>query len=431
MPFEVPRGAELAARLSSVLEVIYLIFNEGYSATAGDDWMRPGAVRGRAAARPHPGRARAGRARGARPGRADGDPGVARCGRGSARRASRSCCSTRTARAGTSCSSAAAWPRSSAPRRSAARRAPTRCRRRSPPVTRGRARRTRPTGRASPRSTTRSPSSRPSPVVELNRAVAVAMAFGPAAGLELVDALRVEPSLKGYHLLPSVRGDLLPSSAASTRRARSSSARRRSRATPASATCCSSARPPARARRLIPEFVEVPMDRPSARYESEVREAAAPGVLARWSTWGPYFRSILRIVAAYPFILSGTMKLFAFPAGIPPNGGTVSLLSQIGIGALLEVFGGALMLVGLFTRPVAIARAAGGLRVGRPGTFPGETRWRHSSPRFAMLFTATAVLSCMRAAHLGRSDRCRVGHTRRRLATLDATARASCGAAAS
>jgi predicted RNA polymerase sigma factor len=49
----------------------------------------------------------------------------------------------------------------------------------------------------------------PSPVVELNRAVAVAMAFGPAAGLELVDALRNEPSLKAYHLLPSVRGDLL------------------------------------------------------------------------------------------------------------------------------------------------------------------------------------------------------------------------------
>jgi predicted RNA polymerase sigma factor len=49
----------------------------------------------------------------------------------------------------------------------------------------------------------------PSPVVELNRAVAVAMAFGPAAGLELVDALRGEPALKAYHLLPGVRGDLL------------------------------------------------------------------------------------------------------------------------------------------------------------------------------------------------------------------------------
>ena len=49
----------------------------------------------------------------------------------------------------------------------------------------------------------------PSPVVELNRAVAVAMAYGPAAGLELIDALATEPALKGYHLLPSVRGDLL------------------------------------------------------------------------------------------------------------------------------------------------------------------------------------------------------------------------------
>ena len=67
----------------------------------------------------------------------------------------------------------------------------------------------RPTGRASQRSTTSLPQLAPSPVVELNRAVAVAMAFGPAAGLELVDALASEPSLKHYHLLPSVRGDLL------------------------------------------------------------------------------------------------------------------------------------------------------------------------------------------------------------------------------
>ena len=102
VPFEVPRGAELAARLSSVLEVIYLVFNEGYSATAGDDWMRPDAVRGGAAARPHPGRARARGARGPRAGGADGNPGVALRARGSGRRESRCCCSTRTARAGTS-----------------------------------------------------------------------------------------------------------------------------------------------------------------------------------------------------------------------------------------------------------------------------------------------------------------------------------------
>ena len=55
----------------------------------------------------------------------------------------------------------------------------------------------------------RSPSSRRSPVVELNRAVVLAMAYGPAAGLEIVDALATEPSLKNYHLLPGVRGDLL------------------------------------------------------------------------------------------------------------------------------------------------------------------------------------------------------------------------------
>ena len=103
VPFEVPRGDELAARLASVLEVIYLIFNEGYSATAGDDWMRPAlcedALRlGRILAELAPRRARGARAR-----RADGDPGVARCARASGPTASRSCCSTRTARAGTGC----------------------------------------------------------------------------------------------------------------------------------------------------------------------------------------------------------------------------------------------------------------------------------------------------------------------------------------
>ena len=96
-------GRSAPARLASVLEVIYLIFNEGYSATAGDDWMRPGALRGRAAARPHPGPADAGRARGARAARADGDPGVPAPGPHRAGRASRSCCSTRTGAAGTGC----------------------------------------------------------------------------------------------------------------------------------------------------------------------------------------------------------------------------------------------------------------------------------------------------------------------------------------
>ena len=92
-----------AARLASVLEVIYLIFNEGYAATAGDDWMRPAlcedALRlGRILAE-----LAAGRARGPRPRRADGDPGLARSGARTGPTASRSCCSTRTARAGISC----------------------------------------------------------------------------------------------------------------------------------------------------------------------------------------------------------------------------------------------------------------------------------------------------------------------------------------
>ena len=80
---------------------------------------------------------------------------------------------------------------------------------------------------------------------------------------------------------------------------------------------------------------------------------AARNIVVKWSTWGPYLQSVLRIVAALPFILSGTMKLFAFPAGIPPNGGTVPLMSQLGLGGVLEVFGGGLLLLGLFNRPVA------------------------------------------------------------------------------
>ena len=119
VPFEVPRGDELAERLASVLEVIYLIFNEGYAATAGDDWMRPQlceeALRlGRILA-----------------GLAPNEPEVhglvalmeIQASRSRARTgptASRSCCSSRTAGGGTSCSSAAGWRRWRAPRRSAA-----------------------------------------------------------------------------------------------------------------------------------------------------------------------------------------------------------------------------------------------------------------------------------------------------------------------
>ncbi len=208
VPFEVPRGAELAARLSSVLEVIYLIFNEGYSATAGDGWMRPAlcedALRlGRILAELAPQepevhglvalmeiqasrvRARAGPS--GEPillfdqNRALWDQLLIRRGLGALDRAEK-LGRTRgpyTLQAAIAACHARAhapeetdWARIVALYEELAQRVP-------------------------------------SPIVELNRAVAVGMAAGPAAGLELVDALTSEPSLANYHLLPSVRGDLL------------------------------------------------------------------------------------------------------------------------------------------------------------------------------------------------------------------------------
>ena len=80
-------------------------------------------------------------------------------------------------------------------------------------------------------------------------------------------------------------------------------------------------------------------------------------MINKWQEWTPYFHSILRIISAIMFILAGTSKLFAFPAGMPPKGSTANLLSQIGIGGILEVFGGAMILVGLCTRPVAFVLA--------------------------------------------------------------------------
>jgi len=80
-------------------------------------------------------------------------------------------------------------------------------------------------------------------------------------------------------------------------------------------------------------------------------------LITKWTTWTPYIQSLLRIIAAAMFITAGTMKLFAFPTGMPPDGETAQLMSQTGIGGILEAFGGALVLLGLFTRPVAFLLA--------------------------------------------------------------------------
>jgi len=208
IPFEVPRGRDLVPRLASVLEVIYLVFNEGYSATSGEDWMRPvlceDALRlGRILAElvPHEPEVhglvalmeiQASRSR-ARVGptgepillldqdRGRWDQLLIRRGLAALQRAEelRSVLGPYALQAAIAACHARArtaaetnWEQIAALYDALARLTP-------------------------------------SPIVELNRAVAVAMAFGPAAGLELIDKLMSEPSLKAYHLLPSVRGDFL------------------------------------------------------------------------------------------------------------------------------------------------------------------------------------------------------------------------------
>jgi putative oxidoreductase len=74
---------------------------------------------------------------------------------------------------------------------------------------------------------------------------------------------------------------------------------------------------------------------------------------SRWRSCAPYLQSILRIVAALLFMEPGAAKLFAFPAALLPNGGTVPVASLLGVAGILEVFGGLCLLVGIFTRPVA------------------------------------------------------------------------------
>ena len=208
VPFEVPRAAELAERLSSVLAVIYLIFNEGYSATAGDDWVRPSlceeALRlGRIVAELMPNESevhglvalmeiQASRLR-ARVGPSgkpvlllDQDRGrwdqlLIRRGLAALDRAA---------------------ALGGAPKPYVLQAAIAACHARARSSDETDWKRIAALYEALGRLT-------PSPIVELNRAVAVSMASGPAAGLPLVDALATEPALKNYHLLPSVRGDLL------------------------------------------------------------------------------------------------------------------------------------------------------------------------------------------------------------------------------
>jgi RNA polymerase sigma-70 factor, ECF subfamily len=208
VPFAVPRGAELAARLSSVLEVIYLVFNEGYSATAGDDWMRPAlcddALRlGRILAELMP-----------------GEPEVHGLVALMEIQASRL-----HARRGTSGEPVllldqdrARWDRLLIHRGLAALdRATLLGGAFGPYALQGAIAACH--ARANAASETdwvriaalydALVALAPSPVVQLNRAVALAMAFGPAAGLDVVDTLAAEGVLEGYHLLPAVRGDLL------------------------------------------------------------------------------------------------------------------------------------------------------------------------------------------------------------------------------
>jgi RNA polymerase sigma factor (sigma-70 family) len=208
VPFEVPRGAELATRLSSVLEVIYLVFNEGYAATAGDDWMRPQlcdeALRlGRILA-----------------GLAPTEPEVHGLVGLMEIQASR--LRARTGPSGEPVrlldQDRARWDQLLIHRGLAALRLAEELGGASGPYAlqaaiaacHARARTGEETDWARIVALYDALARLvPSPVVELNRAVAVAMASGPAAGLELVDALRAEPSLENYHLLPSVRGDFL------------------------------------------------------------------------------------------------------------------------------------------------------------------------------------------------------------------------------
>ena len=205
-PIRCRRATELSERLDAVLHVIYLVFNEGYSASAGDTLTRARSV-GRSDPAGTAARRAAAGARSDRAARADA------AARRAARRADVAGRRDRAARragsdaAGTAPRSRRAWRSSNARCRRGAS-GPTRCRRRSPPFTPRRATARRPTGRRSSGSTTSCCALDPSPVVELNRAAAIAMRDGPAAGLALIDAILARGDLADYHLAFSARADL-------------------------------------------------------------------------------------------------------------------------------------------------------------------------------------------------------------------------------
>ena len=205
IPFEIPEDIE--PRVASVLEVVYLIFNEGYSATAGDDWMRPAlcedALRlGRILATLAPAQSEVHGLVALMEIQASRTPA-----RTNARR--RAGAAARPGPAALGPAADRAWADRARSARSNSGSGRTGCRPRSPPATPGRqhAEDTDWVRIAALYATLARVS--PSPVVELNRAVAIGMAFGPAAALSHVEALSDEPALRGYHLLPSVRADLL------------------------------------------------------------------------------------------------------------------------------------------------------------------------------------------------------------------------------
>jgi len=87
------------------------------------------------------------------------------------------------------------------------------------------------------------------------------------------------------------------------------------------------------------------------------RNLVKENIFVKWKSSAPYFQSILRIVSALMFMMFGTMKLFAYPVGMPPNNATAEPLTLTWVGGILELIGGFLMLIGLFTRPVAFILA--------------------------------------------------------------------------